>query len=156
MNRKKILVVDDSLVITRTLSIKLTKAGYEVVTAEDGAGAVKAVRVHKPDLIVMDISFPPDVAHGGGVPWDGFLIMNWIRRLEEARGIPVLLITGSKPEQFKDRAVASGATHFFQKPVNNEEMLNVIHGLLGIEGTQPETEAQQEKATGTENHAPAN
>ena len=94
MNRKKILIVDDSAVILRTLSMKLTAAGYEVVTAEDGAGAVKAIRVQKPDAIVMDISFPPDVAHGGGVPWDGFLVLKWVRRLEEVRDIPVLIISG--------------------------------------------------------------
>src|SRR5437899_6013083 len=131
MNRKKILVVDDSLVITRTLSMKLTKAGYEVVTAEDGAGAVKAVRLHKPDLIVMDISFPPDVAHGGGVPWDGFLIINWLRRMDEAKDIPIILITGTDPAQFKDRAVEAGVAGYFQKPINNDELLATIRQTLG-------------------------
>ena len=44
MNRKKILVVDDSLVILKTMSMKLTANGYDVVIAEDGAGAVSSVR----------------------------------------------------------------------------------------------------------------
>src|SRR5437899_5462044 len=130
MNRKKILVVDDSLVITRTLSMKLTKAGYEVVTAEDGAGAVKAVRLHKPDLILLDISFPPDVAHGGGVPWDGFLIMSWLRRMDELKSTPIVIVTGGDPLKYKDRCLKEGAAAFFHKPVNNDELLAVIRQHL--------------------------
>src|SRR5216683_1930362 len=97
MNRKKILVVDDSPVILKALSLKLTAAGYDVLTAEDGAGAVNQARREKPDLILLDISFPPDVAHGGGVAWDGFLIMGWVRRMDEGRNIPIIIITGGDP-----------------------------------------------------------
>src|SRR6267143_2497954 len=101
MNRKKILVVDDSPVILKALSMKLTAAGYDVLTAEDGGGAVSLARREKPDLILLDISFPPDVAHGGGVAWDGFLIMNWLRRLDEGKHIPIMIISGGDPEKFK-------------------------------------------------------
>ena len=83
MNPKKILVVDDNAIILRTLSMKLKSSGYEVLTATDGAQAVSTVRREKPDLILLDISFPPDVAHGGGVPWDGFLILSWLQRLDD-------------------------------------------------------------------------
>jgi CheY-like chemotaxis protein len=130
MNRKKILVVDDNLVILKTTSMKLTATGYDVSTAEDGAGAMGAVRRHKPDLILLDLSFPPDVAHGGGVPWDGFLIMDWLRRLDEAKGIPIIVITGGDPVKFKDRALAAGAVSFFHKPINNDELLTVIRKTL--------------------------
>ncbi|MEI9865127.1 MAG: response regulator [Limisphaerales bacterium] len=66
---KRILIVDDNEVILKTVSLKLQGAGYKVVTALDGAEAVAAVRREAPDLILLDISFPPDV---GGVEWDGF------------------------------------------------------------------------------------
>src|SRR5437773_140530 len=88
-NGHKILVVDDNKVILKILSMKLGASGYQVITAEDGSGAVNAVRTQKPDLILLDINFPPDVAHGGGVPWDGFRIMDWVRRLDEAKNIPI-------------------------------------------------------------------
>ena len=86
MDKKKILIVDDSVIILKTLSMKLTVSGYQVLTATDGGTAVSIVRRERPDLIVLDISFPPDVGHGGGVPWDGFLIMNWMKRLDEEAG----------------------------------------------------------------------
>ena len=95
-----------------------------------GAGAVSTVRQEKPDLILLDLSFPPDVAHGGGVAWDGFVIMNWLRRLEEAKNIPIIVITGGDPAKFKDRALAAGAVSFFHKPINNDELLTVIRETL--------------------------
>jgi CheY-like chemotaxis protein len=131
MRRKKILVVDDTPLILKLMSTKLTANGYDVVTAEDGSAAVSAVRQEKPDLILLDISFPPDVAHGGGVAWDGFLIMNWLKRMEEARKIPIIVITGGEPAKYKDRALAAGAASFFHKPIDNDALLTVIRGILG-------------------------
>jgi CheY-like chemotaxis protein len=137
MNRKKILVVDDNLVILRAMSTKLAANGYDVCTAEDGGTAVKTVRQQKPDLILLDISFPPDVANGGGVAWDGFLIMGWLRRMEEAKQIPVIIITGGDPLKYKDRALAAGAVSFFHKPVDSEELLSVIRQALGMGSAEP-------------------
>ena len=144
MSRKKILVVDDSIIILKTMSMKLTAAGYDVVTAEDGGSAVSTVRQQKPDLILLDLSFPPDVAHGGGVPWDGFLIMDWLGRIEEARNIPIIIITGGDPAKYKDRALAAGAVSFFHKPINNDELLAVIRQAL--EGQPAPAEAPADPA----------
>jgi two-component system, cell cycle response regulator len=149
MSRKKILVVDDSLLILRLMSIKLTANGYDVVTAEDGGTAVSTVRKEKPDLILLDLSFPPDVGHGGGVAWDGFLIMEWLQRLEEARNIPIIVITGGDPAKFKDRALAAGAVSFFHKPIENDALLTVIRQTLGenTAETQPSAGAIPQPAT---------
>ena len=131
MNRRKILVVDDNMVVVKALSMKLTASGYDVLTAEDGSSAVAVARKERPDLIVLDISFPPDVGHGGGVPWDGFLIMGWLRRLEEAKNIPIIIITGGDAAKYQKKALDSGAVDFFQKPVDNEELLAAIRKALG-------------------------
>jgi CheY-like chemotaxis protein len=139
MSRKKILVVDDSALILKAMSLKLTANGYDVITAEDGGTAVSAVRTEKPDLILLDLSFPPDVAHGGGVAWDGFLIMTWLQRMDEAKHIPIIVISGSEPAKFKDRALAAGAVNFFHKPIDNDALLTVIRETLEKSGavTQP-------------------
>src|SRR5690349_7763955 len=97
MNPKRILVVDDNLVFVRSLSMKLKSKGYDVLTAMDGGEAVSAARKEKPDLILLDISFPPDVGHGGGVPWDGFLIIEWLHRIDEASTVPIIVISGGDP-----------------------------------------------------------
>ena len=131
MSQKKILVVDDNPVIVRTLGMKLKSKGYEVLTALDGATASSTVRTNKPDLILLDISFPPDAANVGGVAWDGFLILDWIRRIDGAQNIPIIIITGGDPKQYKDRSMAAGATAFFHKPINNDELLDVIQKTIG-------------------------
>jgi two-component system alkaline phosphatase synthesis response regulator PhoP len=131
MSGKKILIVDDSKIVLQALSMKLTGCGYEVLTAEDGSAAVRLARHEQPHLILLDVSFPPDVAHGGGVGWDGFLVMDWLRRMDEARGIPVFIISGGDPVVYAPRALAAGALHYFQKPINNEELLGAIQSVLG-------------------------
>jgi len=141
MNRKKILIVDDSPVILKTLSMKLSSRGYTVITAEDGSAAVIAVRRERPDLILLDLSFPPDVAHGGGALWDGFLIMSWLRRIEEGKDVPILIITGGDPVKCKEKAMAAGAISFFSKPVNNDELLAMIRKTLKLDGDPIQAEA---------------
>ncbi len=131
MSGKKILIVDDSKIVLRALSMPLQRSGYEVLTAEDGSEAVSMARRARPDLILLDISFPPDVAHGGGVAWDGFLVMDWLKRLEEAQNIPVIVITGGDPVEYQARAMAAGAVRFFIKPIDTEELLNSVHEVLG-------------------------
>lgn len=127
----RILIADDNVVILKALSIKLKSKGYEVRTAMDGTTAVSCVRRERPDLIILDINFPPDVAHGGGITWDGFLILDWLRRLEEARETPVIFITGEEAANFRERALSVGAVAFFQKPIDQEELLHVVQETVG-------------------------
>ena len=134
---KKILIVDDSVVILRTLSAKLRANGYEVFTAVDGSEAVSTVRRERPELILLDINFPPDVAHGGGVPWDGFLIMSWLRRMDEALNTPIIIITGSDQDSCRDRCTAAGVAGFFKKPLNSEELLRAIGNVLAPQAANP-------------------
>jgi two-component system, OmpR family, KDP operon response regulator KdpE len=125
---KKILVVDDNEIILKTISLKLQGAGYQVITALDGAQAVAAARKEMPDLILLDISFPPDV---GGVEWNGFRIMEWFRRMETVKKTPVIVITGGDDTQNKEQAVAGGAVAFFHKPIDHDDLLKVIRATLG-------------------------
>ena len=130
MSAEKILVVDDSLVVVKTLEMKLTAAGFRVATALDGSEALAAVRRDRPDLIVLDINFPPDIGFDGGVAWDGFLLMQWLGRMEEAREIPIVIITGQNPEQYRDQAIKLGAKAFFTKPIDNDALIKVIRQTL--------------------------
>jgi len=134
MNRQKILVVDDNPVVTTTLSMKLKSAGFDVIVAADGSEAVAAARKEKPNLILLDLSFPLDL---GGVPWDGFKIIEWLRRIEEAKDIPVIVITGDDPAKLKGRSLATGAVAFFQKPIDNNQLLETIKKTLSTDPNKP-------------------
>ena len=111
--KKKILVVDDNEIILKTVSLKLQGCGYQVITALDGTEAVAAARRETPDLILLDISFPPDV---DGVPWDGFRIMDWFHRLDPAKKIPIIIITGLEDEKIKERATPAAQWRFSTSP----------------------------------------
>jgi two-component system, OmpR family, alkaline phosphatase synthesis response regulator PhoP len=125
--KKKILVVDDNEVILKTITLKLQGCGYQVITALDGSEAVAAARKETPDLILLDINFPPEV---DGVPWDGFRIMDWFQRLDPAKKIPIIIITGTEDAKIKQRATSCGAVAFFHKPINHDDLLKVIHTTL--------------------------
>jgi two-component system chemotaxis response regulator CheY len=127
---KKILLVDDDLVILKTTSFKLKAAGYEVITSSDCSDAIRAVREENPDMILLDIVYPPDIAHGGGVPWDGFLLMNWMRSVLHATSVPVIFITGSDSAELRDRALAMGATGIFVKPLHHARLVEFIDRIL--------------------------
>jgi len=132
--QQKVLVVDDNEVIVKTIAVKLNSAGYKTLVALDGSEAVALVRKEKPDLIVLDISFPPDVA---GVPWDGFRIMEWLRRVDESKKIPIIVITSGAGEKDKERALAGGAVGFLYKPLNHDELLKMIRTTLGAGVAKP-------------------
>lgn len=135
MNGKKILVVDDNAIIVKTLGLKLQAAGYKVLSATDGSTAIKIVRSDDPDLLILDINFPADVASGGAVAWDGFVILQWIERLNKDWRKPVIIITGERSPDYEAHAKAAGAVAFFHKPVNHEELLKAVRQALGEEET---------------------
>lgn len=128
MSANKILVVDDSAVVIKTTDMILRKAGYTVCVAADGSSALGLVRLERPDLVVLDISFPPDVSQG--VAWDGLLIMQWLKRMEEAKHTPVIIITGQDPAKYREAALKLGAVAFLTKPIDNEELVRLIGETL--------------------------
>jgi CheY-like chemotaxis protein len=135
---RTILVVDDNNVVLKAFELKLKALGFKVLTATDGSGAVSTARQDRPDLIVLDINFPPEVS-STGLQWDGFNIMEWMRRFREVAEIPVIVITSGDPAKYKNRAMAAGASAFFQKPINHEEFLIAVRRILGENKTdQPE------------------
>jgi CheY-like chemotaxis protein len=138
MNIKRILVADGNARDRQILSDWLSAQGYEVVVAADGAETVNTVRSHPPDLVLLNTSFPPDVAHGGGAFVDGFLIIDWLRRLKENEAIPFLMITDDAAAKLQDKARASGAKGLFQKPFDPEALLSVIQRILDSAPPQPE------------------
>lgn len=125
---KKILVVDDNEIVIKTISLKLQGAGYQVLTAMDGTTAVTVARQEMPDLILLDLTFAPEI---DGVPWDGFRIMEWFHRLDGIRRIPIIVITGSEDPATRQRATSMGAVAFFQKPLEHDYLVKVIRATLG-------------------------
>ena len=126
---RKILVVDDNEIILQTMALKLRHAGYQPLLALDGLEAVAQARQTAPDLILLDINFPPDVY---GEAWDGFHVLEWLRRLDNARQTPIIMISSSQTELDRERAGRSGVLAFFPKPIDHADLLNVIRDTLEL------------------------
>jgi CheY-like chemotaxis protein len=137
---KKILIVDDNKLILRAMSHSLTAKGYRVQVAENGAETISALRKEKPDLILLDLDFPLDAVHVGGALRDGFLIIDWARRMCNADKIPVIIISSLNPEEYKERAQAAGIPTFFRKPVDNQQLFEAIYAALGDATTAAPTQ----------------
>ena len=132
---KKVLVADDDPVIVKTLSRFLNENGYTALGASDGAGVARLVEREKPDLILLDIQFPPDAMNIGGALQDGFFIMEWIRRMGNAANIPIIIISVSYASKDRQRALEAGAVGYFTKPIDRPALLTTIRKVLGTNAT---------------------
>jgi len=106
--------------------MKLKSRGFEVTTATDGPEAMRLVREVAPDIILLDINFPPDI---GGVGWDGFSLLHWLRNFKEGNLVPVVLITADA-SHYRDRAADMGAAAIFSKPLDYELLIDHMWHLL--------------------------
>jgi len=138
MSGKRILIGDGNARDRLTLSKLLASADYEVLVAEDGSQIVNTARSRQPDLVILNTSFPPDVAHGGGAFDDGFHVINWLTRLKETEATRFLLITDEDAAKLQDKARATRAKGLCQKPINPETLLKVVQQILGDAPPPPE------------------
>jgi two-component system KDP operon response regulator KdpE len=127
---KTILVVDDDPIIRKTTSMKLQAAGFRVLTAVDGSEAISIVGSQKPDIVLLDVDFPPDIANGGLPDWDGFKLMNWLLGVSNINGSRFIIATGVDSDQFESRALAGGAAAFFRKPIDYDKLVEIIQNQL--------------------------
>ena len=126
---KKILVVDDDPVVLKALTATLEAKGYKTFTALDGSEAFRIARRERPDLLLLDIFFPPDII-GSGNTWDAFHIMRWLQRLDETKETPVLIISVAEPEKYRNRCLEAGARAFLHKPVDPRELLETVEKIF--------------------------
>jgi two-component system KDP operon response regulator KdpE len=128
MHKPKILVVDDDPDLVRALRLRLRANNYEVTTASDGYAAIASAQRERPALIILDLGLPVG---------DGFVVLDRLQNSDTLAGVPVIVLSARDPQANEERALKAGAAAFFQKPADNEELLNVIRVSLGSGAAQP-------------------
>jgi len=121
MSKQKILVVDDDPDLVRALRLRLKANNYDITTASDGYTAIATAQKERPDLIVLDLGLPAG---------DGFVVLDRLQNSDTLAGVPVIVLSARDPQGNEERALKAGAAAFFQKPADNEELLNVIRVSL--------------------------
>jgi len=136
---KTILIVDHDHAMLINIARHIQSIGYGTILATDAAEAISAVRHSNPNLILLNVDFPPDVAHGGGPFSDGFLLLIWLRQMDEAKTVPIVMINGDDSPAHIDRARTAGAAGYFPKPINFDGLMAMIVGKVG----EPIPQAQE-------------
>jgi DNA-binding response OmpR family regulator len=122
MDRKKILLVDDSSTVLLMEKMILSKSEYDVVTARDGVEGVEKARNERPDLILMDVVMPR---------MDGFEAVRKLREDDSTKAIPVIMVTTRGELQSVETGYASGCSDYVTKPINGLELLTKVRSCLG-------------------------
>jgi CheY-like chemotaxis protein len=124
---RRILVADDNLVVLKAFDLKLKALGFEVTTTTNGEQVASAISRSRAELAILDINFPS----AGSVEWNGFMIIQWLRRFPQLASVPIILITGEDTSKHKAKALAAGVVALFEKPVDFKQLLPAILTALG-------------------------
>jgi two-component system response regulator ResD len=127
-----ILVVDDEPSIREVMSLYLSRDGFRVVTAEDGAEALTKARAEEPDLILLDVMLP---YHSG---------LEITETLRGERDVPIILVTARTDEIDRITGLELGADDYVVKPFSPREVVARVRAVLRRSGpTERRTERSQ-------------
>lgn len=117
----KILVVDDEPDAVELIGFNLKKAGFEVVTALDGAEALRSARMHLPDLVLLDLMLPEI---------DGLEVCKLLRRDPATSAVPIIMLTAKAAEIDRVLGLELGADDYVTKPFSPRELVLRVKKLL--------------------------
>ena len=121
----KILIVDDSPTQAKRLEHLLAAHGYRVFVSKNGSEALDHILAHHPDLVISDILMPE---------MDGFELCRQVRRIEEVKSLPIILLTNLNDPADVLHSLEAGADYFISKPYNNRLLLSRISATLQRNG----------------------
>ncbi len=118
---KKILIVDDDLIQQRLIKIVCQTAGYQVSGASNGEEGIQAAFFQRPDLILMDVMMPR---------MDGYAAVAELKKNQETRNIPVIMLTAVGYESKRELGLKLGAVDYITKPFNIRQLALKIKQIL--------------------------
>ena len=122
MSKASILVVDDDPVIVTMLSTRLSKRGYQVATAADGAKAIEAAKNQRFDVVLLDVMMP------GKSGWE---VARALKQDPATQDVKIVMVSAIGEKTNEITAPIYGADAHVDKPFEFEKLEKVIAGLLG-------------------------
>jgi len=147
MSKKKILIVDDMVQLTKAVSFSLKAEGYDVIMAYNGKEALERIKEEKPDLIVLDILMPG---------MDGYEVCQELKKNEETKSIPIILFTSKAQKKDVVSGIKVGADDYIVKPYKFQVLHEKIQRFIGPgikegkqtkEGVKEEEKQESKEAT---------
>jgi two-component system alkaline phosphatase synthesis response regulator PhoP len=118
----KILVVDDEPTIVRLMEFILARQGHEMLVAVNGEEALEKIRVHAPDLVLLDIMMPRI---------DGYEVARAVRNDPATAALPIIMLSAKAQEEDIRKGVEIGVDEYITKPFSPEHLVHVVAGYLG-------------------------
>ncbi|MBN4085012.1 response regulator transcription factor [Flavobacteriaceae bacterium AH-315-B10] len=117
----KILLVDDEPDILEIVSYNLTAEGYKVITANNGAEAVKKAEKENPQLIILDVMMPE---------MDGIEACELIRQIPELKHVIITFLTARGEDYSQLAGFKAGADDYITKPIRPKVLVSKVNALL--------------------------
>lgn len=118
--RKRVLIVDDSALAVRSIKAILDDT-YEVIISTSGKQAIGAMKIHHPDLVLLDYEMPE---------FDGKMTLEYIRKDSEIRDIPVIFLTSVADKTHIAAVLELNPAGYFLKPPERVKLLEAIDKIL--------------------------
>lgn len=131
----KILVVDDDSAINELIKVNLELAGYKVIQAFDGTTGFALCKQELPSVVVLDVMMPEV---------DGFTVAQRIRKNEDTKNIPIIMLTALSQLNDKVNGFNIGVDDYLVKPFEMEELQVRIRALLKRSHQIPESASTRE------------
>ena len=122
MGNKKILAVDDSASIRKSISFVLSQENYEVIEAVDGIDGLSKEKKKKIDLFITDINMPN---------MDGIQLIKELRAMPEYKFTPIIALTTENQDSKMQEGKQAGATGWIVKPFTSEKLISIIKKIVG-------------------------
>jgi two-component system cell cycle response regulator DivK len=119
---KTVLIVEDNELNMKLFNDLLEAHGYVTVQTRNGMEAIELARLHRPDLILMDIQLP-EVS--------GLQVTKWIKSDEELKHIPVIAITAFAMKGDEEKMRQGGCEAYLSKPISVVKFLETVKSYLG-------------------------
>ena len=120
--RKKILIVDDEMIMINVMERHVTNAGYDFDVASNGQDALDKINKQPPDLVLLDLMMP-------GL--NGFETCRRIRSNPATKKLPVIIVTALHSDSDSADAATCGANDFLVKPVDPEILAKRLRKFIG-------------------------
>ena len=117
---KKVLIIDDEVLIRKTTALLLKKAQIDVITAGSGSEGIDLAKKQNPDLILLDIIMPE---------MSGWEVLSRLKARKDLAKIPVIVFTAEDYSMSESKALQKGAEGVCRKPFQLHQLLGIIDGL---------------------------
>jgi DNA-binding response OmpR family regulator len=116
-----VLIVDDNISGAQTLQMLLSLEGFEVLVAHSGEEGIRLYQTHHPHVVLLDIDLPDA---------SGYSIARALREMTTTHALFIIAMTGWGEQHDITKALDSGCDYHLTKPINFDDLGNVINGAL--------------------------